>query len=622
MAAARPSCAADAQPLGARDIRMMVAQVAASKALSDDTVSAVVERTGGVPLFVEELTRAMLESGDVKLTGGAIPATLHDSLMARLDRLGPAKEVIQIGAVLGSEFSYELLHAVYPIAEAQLQQALERLADVELLYVRGLAPEATYQFKHALIRDAAYEALLKSRRKELHFIVARTIDEKFQGFKEMHPEVLARHWTEAGELEPAIAAWTTAAKSAQSRNAFQEGLESYNQAVVLIRQLPDCPERNKRELQSRQAILQLLQITKGWGSQEAVGATEQGAALAEKTGDIKQLAHWTGALSFSAWVRGDLITALTLADRTYEFRLRLGIPTGLAHAHLMEMNIRYWLYDLANAERFYVDGCAFFGDAAFANEPVGAVIAAFAYGAWTAWQLGKPDSARQRIKRMNAVTDELNPHKASFAAQHEAEFWAMVREPELAEEQIKRALEIARKHHFGSTEARLECLLGEVVNQLGHPAQSIELIRKGLSATDQVGATIGRNRFIAHLARAQAEAGYLNEALVTVEQALAMDPAIPGHRPEMLSIRGQIHLKLNSPDSAEADFRNSIALAQSMSAKSWELRSTMSFAQLLRDTGRRNEALTMLAKIYSWFTEGFDTPDLIDAKALLDELAG
>ena len=152
--------------LSAGNVRTMVAQVAAKIALSDETVATVVERTGGVPLFVEELTRAVLESGDAKLTGREIPATLHDSLMARLDRLGPAKEVIQIGAVIGSEFSYELLHAVHPIAEADLQAALRSLADAELLYVRGIAPDATYQFKHALIRDAAYEALLKSRRKE------------------------------------------------------------------------------------------------------------------------------------------------------------------------------------------------------------------------------------------------------------------------------------------------------------------------------------------------------------------------------------------------------------------------------------------------------------------------
>ena len=233
----------------------MVAQVAARKALSEETIAAMVERTGGVPLFVEELTRAVLESGDAKLTGREIPATLHDSLMARLDRLGPAKEVIQVGAVIGSEFSYELLHAVHPIAEADLQRALRTLADAELLYVRGIAPDATYQFKHALIRDAAYEALLKSRRKDLHRLVARTIDEGSPRLKEAHPEVLARHWTEAGETEPAIAQWSKAGEAARARNAFSEALESYQQALALLNLLPESPERDLRELELRQSVV-------------------------------------------------------------------------------------------------------------------------------------------------------------------------------------------------------------------------------------------------------------------------------------------------------------------------------------------------------------------------------
>jgi class 3 adenylate cyclase len=208
--------------LSAASVRAMVAQVAASKALSDDTVATVVERTGGVPLFVEEVTRVVLESSDAKLMGRAIPATLHDSLMARLDRLGEAKDVIQVGAVIGSDFSYELLHAVHPMAEADLQDALRRLADAELLYVRGIAPEANYRFKHALIRDAAYEALLKSRRKELHLSVARNIVEKFPTLRETHPEVLARHWTEAGEAAQAVTEWQAAAEHAVARSAYRE----------------------------------------------------------------------------------------------------------------------------------------------------------------------------------------------------------------------------------------------------------------------------------------------------------------------------------------------------------------------------------------------------------------
>jgi class 3 adenylate cyclase len=213
--------------LNARDVRRMVMRVAASKTISDTIVATVMERTGGVPLFVEKLTRAVVESGDAMLTGRDIPATLHDSLMARLDRLGAAKEVLQIGAVLGSEFTYALLHAVHPIAEEKLQTALHQLADAELLYVRGIAPEAFYQFKHALIRDAAYEALLKSRRKELHRQVARTIEEKFPALNLAHPEVLARHWTEAGETEHAIAGWERASKAAETRGGLQEALESY-----------------------------------------------------------------------------------------------------------------------------------------------------------------------------------------------------------------------------------------------------------------------------------------------------------------------------------------------------------------------------------------------------------
>ena len=187
-----------------------------------------------MPLFIEELTRALLESGQGKLSRHELPVTLHDSLMARLDRLGPAKEVIQIGAVIGGEFSYELLRAVHPMAEPELQAALRKLTDAELLYVRGIALDATYQFKHALIRDAAYEALLKSRRRELHREVAATIDGKFPTLKEVHPELLARHWAEAGEPDHAITEWQRAGKAAAAGSAFTEARESYQQALALL----------------------------------------------------------------------------------------------------------------------------------------------------------------------------------------------------------------------------------------------------------------------------------------------------------------------------------------------------------------------------------------------------
>ena len=224
--------------LSARDIRTMIAQVATSDAFSDETVATLIERTGGVPLFVEELARSMLEGGDTKVTGHEIPATLHDSLMARLDRLRPAKEVIQVGAVIGSDFSYQLLHAVHPTAEADLQRALSSLIDAELLYVRGIAPEATYQFKHALIRDAAYAALLKSRRKELHLEVARTIDEKFTILRDTRPEVLARHWGEAGDGARAVQYQNLAGEQAAMRAAHTEAIAHFSEALSWLERLP------------------------------------------------------------------------------------------------------------------------------------------------------------------------------------------------------------------------------------------------------------------------------------------------------------------------------------------------------------------------------------------------
>src|SRR5712692_10565626 len=193
--------------LSARNVREMIAQVAARNALASETVDAVIERTSGVPLFVEELTRSVLESGDARLTASQIPVTLHDSLMARLDRLGPAKEVAQDGAVIGGAFSYELLHAVYPIAEENLESALRNVADAELIYVRGIPPDATYQFKHALIRDTAYEALLRSRRRELHKSIAKTLEERFPELVKSQPEIVAHHCTEAGLTEQAVRHW-------------------------------------------------------------------------------------------------------------------------------------------------------------------------------------------------------------------------------------------------------------------------------------------------------------------------------------------------------------------------------------------------------------------------------
>ncbi|HZY58201.1 MAG TPA: AAA family ATPase [Candidatus Binataceae bacterium] len=606
--------------LSPRNVRTMVAQVAARNALSEETIAAMVERTGGVPLFVEELTRAVLESGDAQLTGREIPATLHDSLMARLDRLGPAKEIIQVGAVIGGEFSYGMLHAVHPIAEEDLQRALRTLADAELLYVRGIAPEATYLFKHALIRDAAYEALLKSRRKYLHRLVARTIDKQFSALREEHPEVLARHWTEAGETEPAITQWSTAGHAAAARNAFREALESYQQALALLNLLPESPERDLNELELRQSVVSMLDVRRGYAAPETIEATERAAALAEKSGNLTQQVSWATTRASKALVSGALSAAGVHADQALDLALRKGSPASIGAAQMNQIIARYYRGDLAGSEKHFAAWLALFGDPDF--RPFSRIaMMALHFASYNAWTLGRADLGRARDARMMGAATGSNPFEVANAGYCSAHFWAYLREYEHAEALAAHALELAEKHQFPNPATRARCALGLARARQGRATEGVALIRQGISGLLEIGTRMGITIATTWLAEAQELQGALADALETIEQALQVHPDELAYRPETLRLRGELWLKLGQTELAEAGFREAIALAKKTGAKAWELRATMSLAEMLAKQGRREEARSMLAEIYGWFTEGFDTPDLKDAKALLDDMS-
>jgi class 3 adenylate cyclase/tetratricopeptide (TPR) repeat protein len=604
--------------LSARNVREMIALVAARDALANETVDAVIERTSGVPLFVEELTRSVLEGG-ARPSGREIPVTLHDSLMARLDRLGSAKEVAQIGAVIGGEFSYELLHAVHPIHEENFQLALRSLADAELLYVRGIAPDANYQFKHALIRDAAYEALLKSRRKELHRLVARTIDQKFPALKEAHPELLARHWTEAGETESAITEWSRAGKAAEARNAFAEALESYQQALALLNVLPESPERDHLELELTQSIVRMLEVTSGYSTPKTTDARLRAQALAEKSGDLTQLATWMIARGISANDAGDFAAAGMLADQALDLAVRGGSSAVLAHVYTLQLQTRHWRGDLAGAEKHFAAGLKFFDDPGFRQLPLVAVVG-FGHAAANAWTLGRADVARERMAQMVAAANGSNPFEVAFSTVFAAFLHISLREYGQAEALAAQAFELSEKIQIPQMSAFCRCALGSARAQLGHSTEGVALIIQGMAGLREIGTRVNDALVTTLLAAAQERDGAILDALETVEQALRTNPDELVSRPDALRMRGEIRLKLGDTKLGEADFREAIALARSMGAKVLELRATMSLAGLMAKQGRRDEAHTMLAEIYNWFTEGFDTADLKDAKALLDKL--
>jgi hypothetical protein len=603
--------------LSARNVREMITQMAARNALASETVETVIERTGGVPLFVEELTRAVLESGSGKLAGHEIPVTLHDSLMARLDRLGPAKEIIQIGAVIGGEFSYELLHAVHPVGKEELQTALRSATDAELVYVRGIAPEATYQFKHELIQYAAYEALLKSRRKELHGLVARTINDKFPALKQAHPEVLARHWTEADETERAMAEWTRAGNAAEMRNAFSEALASYYEALALLKLMPESSERDARELALWQAALLVLVRTRGTGAPETLDAAACALALAKKTGNLTQLAGVMIIRGSGAVELGDILAASAFADEALALALNGGDPATIKYARNLEIQVSYFGGNLANLEKHFAAGRDLFEQSGLGENLV--TVTALGYASLSACYLGRAETARQRLAQLRRAARENNQWEMTWVELSAAVFHTLLGEYELAEQFALRALDLSEKFQFAALTMNSRVYLGYARAQLGQASEGIALISQGIAETPTI-RTAGFARFFAFLAAAQKKAGAIEDALESIEQSLQVHPEVLITRSEAMRVHGELRLEKGQAELAKADFRDSIALARRMDAKTLELCSTVSLARLLASEGRPDEAHSILDEIYSWFTEGFDTPDLKDAKALLDQL--
>jgi class 3 adenylate cyclase/tetratricopeptide (TPR) repeat protein len=608
--------------LSARDVRELVGQVLATKALSGEAIEQVIERTAGVPLFVEELTRVVLERGDAKLALRDIPATLHDSLMARLDRLGRAKEVAQVASVIGRKFSYELILAVSEMTEDDLQSALTRLAEADLIYVRGIPPEASYTFRHALIQDAAYEALLKSRRRELHQRVAVAMTEKFPALAETQLEVVARHWTEASEAEPAISAWRKAAAAADARHAFKEAEEGYRQARAVLKTLPESAVRDARELELSSVLVQVLQVTRGYTAPETVEEVAHTRAQAEKSGNLAQLVMQ----GFGTWAAtntsADFPRAAALADQILDLAQREGSPTSLAFAHAAQMQARFYGGDLVSAEEHFARLSSCLEAAAAFRKLPGAIVISMSYASLGAWMLGRADLARDRMAQaVSFARNTKNPYDLAFGLLFESWLYRWLREPQRVEAAAAQVLSISEKHGFPYCVHLVRHYMGWALAEVSKAGEGISLIRQGLAGMAEVGARVSITGFLACLAEAQSRDGKIDDALSTIDDALQANPHELPYRPHMLVFRGILQLKLCQYGLAEVDLREAIMLAEKMGAKSFELRATTSLARLLRETGRRDEARTMLADIYGWFTEGFDTADLKDAKALLEELS-
>jgi tetratricopeptide (TPR) repeat protein len=603
---------------------------------------------------MEEIVQSLFEEGVLVRNGTTklvkpleslrIPPTVQGILASRIDRLSPEqKELLQTLAVLGKEFALSLVRAVLfppfekggpggislrtqiplnpPLlkGEADLSAALEALQLAEFIYEQPAAGEVEYTFKHALTQEVAYHSVLSERRKLLHERAAQAIEAQGPARVEDQLMEVAHHYSRSGNVPKAVEYLGRAAQRAARQVAHGEAVGYLTRALELLPQLPESAARDQQELELRQSLVEMLWVTKGFAAPEAIAVAKRAAALAERSGTLAQLIDSVTSRWNVLAASGDLPAASALADQALDLAVREGSPARLARAHELQLETRHFSGDLAGAEKHFTTGLAFFDDPGFRQWP-GYPVLTFAFASWTAWVLGRPDVARDRMAQAMAAADPNNPFDLAWSECFAAALRVWLREYEHGEALALQALARAEKNQFPDVVALSRVFLGQVRAQLGGAVEGVALVRQGIAGTLESGLRLGITYLMRVLAEAQAGAGAVGDALQTIEQALQANPYELVYRPEHLRLRGTLRLTQGQPELAEADFREAIVLAQQMSAKAWELRAAMSLARLLAQQGHRDAARIMLAEIYNWFTEGFDTADLKEAKALLEEL--
>jgi TOMM system kinase/cyclase fusion protein len=618
----------------------MSVRVAGGKALPPEVVQQIVAKTDGVPLFVEELTKTVLESGllreredQYELMGPlpplAIPATLHDSLMARLDRLATVKDVAQLGATIGRTFAYELLQAVSPLDDATLQQGLRQLVEAEFLYQRGIAPQATYVFKHALIQDAAYQSLLRSTRQQYHQRIAQVLAAQFPETAEMQPELLAHHYTEAGLSAQAIPYWQQAGQRALERSATLEAVAHLTKGLEVLGTLPDTPERAQQELAMQITLGPALMTTKGFLVQEVEHAYTQARALCQQVGDARQLFSALWGLWYLHLVRGQLQRAHEVGEELLGVARQLHDPELFVVAHRAVGNASFWRGELSLAHTHAQQALARYNPQQMRDHAVrygqDSGVTCRLFGAVTLWLLGYPDQARQWSKVALTHAQGL---RHAFTLQQALVFSAILhqlrREAAVALERAEAQRVLCTEHGFADYLSWGTVLWGSALAAQGAWAEGLAQMREGLAAYRPRG-RVPWLLFLGLLAEACERAGQVEEGLRALHEALEVMQTSEErlYEAEVYRLRGELLLQQSTAQQgeAEASLQQALTVARRQQAKSWELRAAMSLSRLWQGQGKQEEARQLLAQIYGWFTEGFDTPDLQEARALLAALS-
>jgi class 3 adenylate cyclase/predicted ATPase len=649
--------------LGRSEVEAMVEWITGGKALPPEVIQQIAVKTDGVPLFVEELTKTVVESGLVaavndhyELSGPlpplAIPSTLHASLLARLDRLA-TKEIAQLGATIGRGFSYELLRAVSPLDEAMLQHGLKQLVEAELVYQRGLLPQAHYLFKHALIRDTAYQSLLKSSRQQYHRQIAQVLATRFPEIVETQPELVARHYTEAGLIERAIPYWQQAGDRATQRSAYVEAISHLTRGLEVLKGLADTPARVHQELTLQLALSYALLPSNGWAAAEVGKAGTRARELCQQLGETPQLFPVLFRLIEFYNNRAEFQTLRELAEQLMRLAQSVQDPYPLSIAHLALGVTLYQLGELPSA-RLHVEQAIALYDPQQHRRPTSTTvepamegqtperapwlsyrwasntadprIECLAYASWTLVFLGYPDQALKRSHELLAFAEGLSqPYGLAYASMVATSVHLFRREGPLARERAEALMALSTEQGYPFWLAWGTMMRGGALAQQGQVEEGIAELRQGLAAYRAMGAELGLAWFLTMLAGAHGQGGQVEEGLTLLVEALALVDKTGGRLSEagLYVTKGWLLLARSGENQAEAEacFCHALEVAGRQSAKWFELPAVMSLSRLWQRLGKKDEARQMLAGVYGWFTEGFDTAALKDAKALLDALS-
>ena len=590
-----------------------------------------------MPLFVEELTKAVLERSndedrvaavlsETAVTSLSVPPTLHSSLIARLDRMGPAaREIAQIGAVLGREFGYELIERVARRPESELQAALARLSEAGLLFCRGLPPASSYLFKHALVLDTAYGTLLRSRRQELHARVAAVLSQNFGELVERQPELLAQHLTAAGDNERAVEQWLRAGRYAASRLAYREAITHLEHGLAVLQSLADSPARDDQEIELQLALGVSLFTAKGAVS--ALPACSRAHELADQHGNPRQRFEAVYGVWQCHHVSGTVVAARQFSERLL-FMTKSEPDTGLRlQAHHSCWASSALLGELSKSRKHADTGRQLYDPEQhrahrfiYSGHDPG--VCARYVGALTEWLL-YPDKASASIADAFALADHLaHPFTSMTAFVFGFATFLSNRQPEevLSRLETAEALSVEQRLTF-ITEP--EILRGAALVELGDIDEGTDLIRYGLTKTRQRNATFFLPFGITSLAHGLMRRDEHRAALTAVREGLEVAATTGQHAwdAELYRLGGAACLADADADESQRYFDQALRVARQQQAKSYELRTATSMARFWGEQGRRSEARELLQPIYAWFTEGLDTANLQDAKALLAELA-